>query len=558
MKYLKWLNKVASPVAGRIFGVVLCQLLLSAIALTYVFISKSLIDVACCSPDQAGETLSRIPFCHGSDRRDALIFLAAAMMGVIILRISLQSLVNWWESKSEVLVANRLRHREFSNLLHMQSDYRNKWHSGDIVNRLQGDVNVVAAVIGRNTPTLIGAFFRFTAAFVYLVVLEARLAWILAIILPAGIFGGRFIMMRIRHLSLAVRKSDSNVQSALQENIQHLALIRSLEHEEASGEEVALMQEDYYSKVMHRTRFGIIARVLTALAFSLGYAVAFLWGVRGIYHGVISFGLMTAFLQLVGQIQRPLVELSDQLPGLFQCSASIDRLMEIENAPSEDPGESRMMNGSAGIRFEDVSFRYPDGVDNIFTGFSHDFKPGSHTAVVGETGIGKSTMIKLLMSLLRPDGGHIWIYDGGGQEAEASASTRCNMVYVPQGNSLFSGTIRENLLMGRTDATENDMKEALHTAAADFVYNLPDGLDTPCFEAGGGLSEGQAQRIAIARAMLRPGSVLLLDEFSSALDPETEVLLLNRLTRTATCKTMIFITHREKVTEWCDETLRLG
>jgi ABC-type multidrug transport system fused ATPase/permease subunit len=175
---------------------------------------------------------------------------------------------------------------------------------------------------------------------------------------------------------------------------------------------------------------------------------------------------------------------------------------------------------------------------------------------MGPTGVGKSTLIKLLLSLISPEEGKIYIYDKD-KETEVSAASRCNLVYVPQGNSLFSGTIRENLLMGRPQASEQEMRQALHTAAADFVWELKDGLDTACFEKGCGLSEGQAQRIAIARGLLRKGSILLMDEFSSALDSETEALLIQRLSEQMNGKTMIFITHREMITQYCDKILKL-
>ena len=542
MKYLRWISKLAAPVAPMLTGAVLCQLVLVGIALCYVYISKSLVDVA----SGVGEGGAR-----------ELVLLGCAMVLTILLRIAFQSCISYVESKAEIKIANSLRQREFDKLMHLKSDYRKHWHSGDLVNRMQSDVSAVASSIGRVIPNLTGAVLKFSAAFAYMLVLEARLAWLLVLVIPVGVFGGRFVLRRTRALTLAVREGDGKVQSHVQESVQHLPVIQGLEYGANSSSELEMIQDDFYSKIMRRTRFSIVARILTALAFSLGYAIAFLWGVRGIWLGSVSFGLMTAFLQLVGQIQRPLLEMSEQLPSLFHCSASIDRLMEIEAMPGEEEGEALMMDGIAGVRLENLSFHYPDGEEMIFDNFSHDFKPGSRTAVIGETGIGKSTLIKLLMSLLQADSGKITLYDLKGDCADASSRTRCNMVYVPQGNTLFSGSIRENLLMGKPDADESQMREALHRAAADFVDRMPEGLDSQCFEAGGGLSEGQAQRIAIARALLRPGSILLLDEFSSALDPETEELLLERLNDGSSDKTMIFITHRERVADYCDSILRL-
>ena len=542
MKYLRWISKLAAPVAPMLTGAVLCQLVLVGIALCYVYISKSLVDVA-----------SGV----GAGGGRELVLLGCAMVLTILLRIAFQSCISYVESKAEIKIANSLRQREFDKLMHLKSDYRKHWHSGDLVNRMQSDVSAVASSIGRVIPNLTGAVLKFSAAFAYMLVLEARLAWLLVLVIPVGVFGGRFVLRRTRALTLAVREGDGKVQSHVQESVQHLPVIQGLEYGANSSSELEMIQNDFYSKIMRRTRFSIVARILTALAFSLGYAIAFLWGVRGIWLGSVSFGLMTAFLQLVGQIQRPLLEMSEQLPSLFHCSASIDRLMEIEAMPGEEEGEALMMDGIAGVRLENLSFHYPDGEEMIFDNFSHDFKPGSRTAVIGETGIGKSTLIKLLMSLLQADSGKITLYDLKGDCAEASSRTRCNMVYVPQGNTLFSGSIRENLLMGKPDADESQMREALHRAAADFVDRMPEGLDSQCFEAGGGLSEGQAQRIAIARALLRPGSILLLDEFSSALDPETEELLLERLNDGSSDKTMIFITHRERVADYCDSILRL-
>lgn len=551
MKYIKWFFRVARPMTWPIAGSVLCHLLLVGCALGYVYISKALVDIA------TGNT-AFMEYFHIAKTSSALLIAGAGMLLIIAARTFLQAGKNFLQTKATVKLRNSIRQRHFENLLRLSGDIRGKFHSGDILNRIQDDSSTVASTVCSTAPNLIGTGCQFLAAFIYLMCLESRLAWLLVVILPVGIFGGKYLMRRMRALTLEVRRNDSLVQSHVQESIQHQSLIKTLEYDESSSMILGNLHGELYDVTMKRTRFTLWSRIIMAMTMSGGYALAFLWGVAGIYHGTVTFGLMTAFLQLVGQLQRPLIQMGEELPGIFHSTASVDRLEELDALPKEKEGESILMDEVSGIRVENVDFRYDDGTELVLEGFSHDFKPGSRTAIVGPTGVGKSTLIKLMLSLTKPTKGELRIYSTSNAEGFViSPQTRCNLIYVPQGNSLFSGTIKDNLLMGKPDASTKEMEDALHTAAADFVLELPSGIDTECFESGGGLSEGQAQRIAIARALLRPGSILLLDEFSSALDPQTEETLLERLTARENGKTMIFITHREKIAEFCDNCLEI-
>lgn len=542
MKYLRWLSKAVRPYRTAMAVMMTCHVLLACCSIGFVYVSKKLVDVA-------------VAILNDTPSGRGIWYWAAAMISIILVRIALNALRSYLQTKTDIRLKNSLRHRMFDVLLHLEYEGKSKHHSGDILNRMQEDVRVLSNAVAVSLPNLVGTILQFVAAFVFLLILDVRLAVVIVIVVPVGLVAGKYISSRIRHLTLDIRNSDSKVQAHVQESIQHITLLQSLEYSDTSSAELDSLQNTLYGNELRRTRFSVVSRIFISLAFSAGHAIAFIWGVLGISTGAVTYGMMTAFLQLVGQIQRPLVEMGSQIPALIHATASIDRLIEIESLPREDSGEQILLDSTAGIRLSDVSFAYPDSEKDVFCGFSYDFMPGTRTAVVGPTGVGKSTLIRILLSLLKPRSGSVEIYSS--ETFPMSPSLRSNLVYVPQGNTLFSGTIRDNLLMGKPDASDDEMWTVLQTAAADFVTDLPAGLDTQCFEAGGGLSEGQAQRIAIARALLRPGSILLLDEFSSALDAQTEMTLMERLTRSLPDHTMIFITHRDRIIDYCDSVLRM-
>ena len=552
MKQIRWILKTIRPFWMQVTAMMLCHIAVAACAVAFVYVSKVMVDNAtamfAAQAAGAAETVGTIWTNLGK--------WACAMIGIVVFRILLNSLRSYIQTKTDVKLRNRLRSRMFDQLLNTRHENSASLHTGDLVNRVFEDVRVVASAVSVSLPNTIGSCIQFAAAIIFLLILDLRLAIVIAVILPVGIIGGKYITYRLRSLTHNIRNSDSKVQVHIQESIQHKTVIQTMEYVDNSSSELIDLQSDLYGNELKRVRFSIAARILMALCMSGGHAIVFLWGVFGISTGAVTYGMMTAFLQLVSQLQRPLLEMSSSVPALIHAIASVDRIIEIEEIPRDKADEARHLAGVPGIKIENVTYAYPESDTEIFTDFSHNFLPGSRTAIVGPTGIGKSTLIRLLLALLTPKKGSITIYDN--EEIPISASTRCNLVYVPQGNSLFSGTIRENLQMGDPQATDEKMWWALETSAADFVKELPSGLDSPCFEAGVGLSEGQAQRVAIARALLRPGKVLLLDEFSSALDTQTEDILMERLTKALPDRTMIFITHRERIIEFCDSVLRLS
>ena len=484
------------------------------------------------------------------------IYWAVGVMGLFILAdFSLSIASTWVRNLLGIKAQNRMQQRMLDRLLKSQWHGKEAFHSGDVLNRLEQDVNQVVTFLTETIPASLSVFAMFVGAFCYLFAMDHILALVIVGILPVFLLASRTYVGQMRQLTRKVRDSDSKVQSVLQETIQNRMLIKTLESDNMMVNKLGETQSELRQHVVRRTLFSVFSSVVLNFGFALGYLVAFLWAAIRLADHTLTFGGMTAFLQLVNRIQNPARNLTKLAPAFVAVFTAAERLMELEENPLEQQGEPEYLDAPCGLRLDNVTFAYSDRERDIVKDLSFDFKPGSCTAVLGETGAGKTTLIRMLLALVLPTKGSVNIYNDN-TSRELTPLMRCNFVYVPQGNTLMSGTIRENLKLGNIAATDEEMIAALHKSCADFVMELPHGLDTVCSESGGGLSEGQAQRIGIARALLRDRSIMLFDEATSALDPETERQLLSNILASRD-KTIIFITHRLAVVDYSDQTLRL-
>ena len=558
-------NLISFSRSARRWGLayILLGIIRTLLSLTFVWVCKELVDIA--------TGVSKEPLGQWT----------AFMIACIVLQICCRIASSYCEQYGRINIQNNLRARLFYSLISSRWSGRERFGTGDAVNRLEEDIRVVSELVSSHIPAVVVTFAQLAAASTFLLFISPNLLWALVGLMIAGIIASRLSFRKLRSLSTAIRTKDGEIQQHIQEHLQNRVVALTIIGIERVMATLNTLHNALRTNTIKRLNFHSLNSALLSVSFMGGYAAAFLWGVYGIKSGVVTFGMMTAFLQLVSQIQMPLSELARKIPAFIHALSSIERLAELENLDSEENAPLCRLEAPAGILFKDVTFSYPDSHSGVlFNSFSHNFLPGTMTVVAGATGIGKSTLVRLMLGLLKPQSGSILIYgsssnlqstsnlhdaaslhNAASQQSAAnshyaSKATRCNFKYVPQGNTLLSGTILDNLLMADPKADRERIDAALHIAAADFVHSLPEGLQTICGESGSGLSEGQCQRIAIARALLQSGSVLLMDESTSSLDPATESLVLQNL-RTLSNHTIIFISHREAVMKSADSLLEL-
>ena len=531
MKYVWWLWQQSRGIRWNSVVRIVTGILQVGFGLTMVWLSRRFID----------ETIR-------TGTADDIIHMIVLLVIMVMSGVLLRQLGFWLTTTANIRQVNAMRLRIFSCLFRRQLYTEEELHSGDVTSRMSKDIETVSTITTDTLPQMAITIIQLCGAFLLMRWFDERLAWALLLLTPMALVFGKLIARKLRQMTLDIRQDESRIQMQVQEGMEYNAVLRSLGSEQWVTDRLDFMQQRLRGNVMRRLRFTVVTRIIIGCAFSLGYLLAFVWGGIGLRNGTISFGVMTSFLQLVGMIQHPILQLLNMVPSIIHCTASIDRLKELE---STDNVESSSVTGKTSnettadpIRFSDVSVRYAKGDHMVMEHFTHEFKPGSKTAIMGETGIGKTTLFRLLLGFIEPTSGHV--------------DRNAAFCFVPQGNTLMSGTIRYNLQLAKPEATDQELKDVLHTACADFVNELPAGLDTELGERGSGLSEGQSQRIAIARGLLRPGTILLLDEISSALDESTERDLFERLFAAYPDRTFLLITHRTLVAELCDEIIHLS
>lgn len=546
---LKWIIKNGKKEIPKIIILSISNIVLALVNTILALVSKYAIDAA----QNAAGAKTHQEFAH---YRNLIIVFGVAILliisGRLILRIYAQSLIIKVQARMEMAMRTSL----FNGILAKRYDKINSYHSGELMNRMTSDIKIVTEGITGIVPNLLYFITQFVGAFVVLIIFDWKFTMVFIV---AGVVISAVTLLfrsKLKSLHKEVQETDGRVRSFFQEAIESILVVKTFGVEKQFEEKGDELQKINYGAKMKRRRISICANAGFSFVFNIGYLMALVWCALKVCAGAMTYGTLTAVLQLISQIQTPFVNITKVVPQYYAILASAERIMEIEEIEVEDKKDEiisadKFYDAFSEARFEGISFNY--GRESVLEEGNVSFCKGDFVAIRGISGIGKSTLMKMLLGVFKPQTGHIRLYKNNGAYVEASPGTRGLFSYVPQGNYLFSGTLRENILLINPSATEEEINHALEISdIKDFVWSLPEGLDTVIGEKGLGISEGQAQRLAIARALLSNAPILLLDEATSALDAETERHVLERI-KGFKQKTCIIITHKAAALEVCNK-----
>ena len=535
-KYGRWLGRQIRPFLPSLLLMTGIDLLSVMVGFGSSFISKQVVDTATV----------------GHSFQTAFL----VMIGLTALSIAISAAIGVLRTLINERFAFGIRLKIFNRILSANSMGLSQYHSGDLLTRITSDADSIAGSIASAFPNLAMILVRLVVAFILLYGYAPFLALSALLLAPAGLLLSLITGQKLKKLSVALKENEAAYRSFIQEQTANIAVVKAFCAEENSRKQLETLRSRTLKAMLQRNKLSVLTSTLIRCFFSLGYLLSFGYCILGLYHGTISYGTMTLFLSLFAQIQQPLMNLSHLLPQAVGVIASAGRIMELEDIPEDPRSGETILPETVSLSFENVSFSY--GRKTVLQNVSFTAHSRQLVGIMGHSGAGKTTLIRLVLSLILPSSGKAaFQYDG--KEEMLTASSRRLISYVPQGNTLLSGTIRDNLRFGRPEATEEDMINALETVGAAFVLSLPQGLDTPLGEKAVGLSEGQAQRIAIARALLRRTPVLILDEATSALDEDSENHILSRLSAPdrAYAPLCLIITHRRSMLPYFDQLIEL-
>ena len=535
---IRWLWNRAGQFRNQIIAVCLLALVGTVMSLGSSVASKYLIDAV-----------------TGQSRR--AILGAAVLMAVMTMgAIGLQALSSRVGASVHVKVKNEMQYMTYGRILRAGWEALEPYRSGDLLNRLNSDVNVVSDGIISLVPGALSTLVRFGGAFIIMLYFDPVMACIALAGVPVTLLMSRQLMKRMRQHNLQMKELSGEVMSFQEDSFRNLTSIKAFSITEQFVDEMGKLQGTYADAYLSFNGFKIGMSSALALVSALVSGCCFGWGVYQLWTGAITFGSLTMFLQLASTLRAAfssLVGLVQQTVGL---TTSAGRIMAVEDLPAEngDAPEELTRERDLAIRLQDVSFEYQNG-EVVLDTFDFSVEPGDLVAITGPSGEGKTTLLRLLLGLVAPGSGRAWL-EGNMGTYPLNAGSRCVFAYVPQGNSVFAGTVVENLRLVRPDATDRELERALEAACAlEFVKQFPDGLDHHLGAGGRGISEGQAQRLAIARALLRRAPILLLDEATSALDVVTEQKILANLKDWV--RTCILVTHRPASAEICSRNYEI-
>ena len=535
-QYAKWLMKYSKPYMGRIVLMMIFSIMATVVSLWMVNISKNIIDNA--TGGNKFLTLLIVYFC-----------LMIAMQIVGIVSTLLSAVLNEKFSFG-------IRKQIYDKIIRSHWMDVKRFHTGDLMTRLTSDAGAIADGIIGTIPNIIILFIELLLVFITLFIYSPLLAIFALLVAPVAALVSFFLGKKLKKLQVKVQESESNYRSFLQESLANLLVVKSFANEDYSVDRLTTLREERFRWVFKKTKMSIASSTVMSMTFQLGYIVAFAYGAWQISTGQITYGTMSIFLTLVNRVQGPIIGLAQQIPRVVSVLASAGRVIELQNIPVEERLPEKINSDKIGVAIEHLTFGYTDEV--VLDDVSLKIKPGEFVAIIGESGIGKTTLLRIVMSFMGNYTGKVDFFDEKGMADAANANTRRFISYVPQGNTLFSGTVRENIRMGKLDATDEEMWEALKLSAGyDFVKELPNGLYTVIGERGHGISEGQAQRIAIARAFVRKAPILILDEATSALDENTEKEVIKGLQQLEPRPTCIIVTHRKSILAYCDREIKI-